>query len=37
MTGAGERIDPGLTGVPETLLWTRWHRLLSVHRLTIGG
>lgn len=26
------RIDPGLTGVPETLLWTLWHRVLEARR-----
>jgi hypothetical protein len=26
---AGERIDPGLTGVPETLLWALWHGVLA--------
>jgi O-methyltransferase involved in polyketide biosynthesis len=31
MTGA-ERIDPGLSGVPETLLWTLWHRVLEARR-----
>lgn len=32
MSGAGGRIDPGLTGVPETLLWTLWHRVLEARR-----
>jgi len=31
MTGT-ERIDPGLAGVPETLLWTLWHRVLEARR-----
>jgi O-methyltransferase involved in polyketide biosynthesis len=32
MSGGVERIDPGLTGVPETLLWTLWHRVLEARR-----
>jgi O-methyltransferase involved in polyketide biosynthesis len=27
-----ERIDPGLSGVPETMLWTLWHRVLEARR-----
>jgi O-methyltransferase involved in polyketide biosynthesis len=26
------RLDPGLSGVPETLLWTLWHRALEARR-----
>jgi O-methyltransferase involved in polyketide biosynthesis len=26
------RIDPGLEGVPETLLWTLYHRALEARR-----
>ncbi|MBS1894642.1 MAG: class I SAM-dependent methyltransferase [Actinobacteria bacterium] len=26
------RVVPGLTGVPETLLWTLWHRVLEARR-----
>jgi len=26
------RIDPGLKGVPETLLWTLYHRALEARR-----
>jgi O-methyltransferase involved in polyketide biosynthesis len=29
---AEERVDPGLSGVPETLLWTLWHRVLEARR-----
>ena len=29
MTGG---VDPGLEGVPETLLWTLWHRALEARR-----
>src|SRR6185295_10912605 len=25
-------VDPGLEGVPETLLWTLWHRALEARR-----
>ena len=32
MTEAAGRVDPGLTGVPETLLWTLWHRVLEARR-----
>jgi O-methyltransferase involved in polyketide biosynthesis len=27
-----ERVDPGLSGVPETLLWTLWQRALEARR-----
>jgi O-methyltransferase involved in polyketide biosynthesis len=32
MTDPAERVDPSLTGVPETLLWTLWHRVLEARR-----